>query len=610
MGGVTAAPESPWQVAALAAAVFAVDPAGLCGIVVKTRPGPVRDAWLERALALLPKSAPARRMPVNVADGRLLGGLDLAATLAAGRPVAERGILADVDGGVLIVPMAERLEPATAARLGAILDTGSLQVERDGIGLTVESRFGVIAFDEGIDDERPDPALVDRLALAIDLDLLAPRDIVAEAMTRESIAAARERLPLVQADASVLRALCAAALALGVASMRASILAVRAARAIAALNGRDGVEPEDAALAAQLVLAPRATMLPLSEETEMEPPAESTAEPDDADPTNPPVPPDMRAEQDRPVEDTDGTGRPLDDIVLAAAAAAMPAGMLAKLRAEGRDRRRSRTFGKAGTLRAAIRHGRPVGVRNGALTDGVRLNLLETLRAAAPWQRLRREAAGRNPGDALRIEVRKDDFRLPRLKQRAATTTIFVVDASGSSALNRLAEAKGAVELLLAECYVRRDKVALVAFRGTGADLLLPPTRSLVRAKRCLADLPGGGGTPLADGIDAAAALADSARRQGSTPVVILMTDGRANVARGGVQGRSRAESDAHAAARALRAADLSVLLVDTSPRRQPVAAQFAAEMGATYLPLPPGGASALARGIQAATGRPERRAS
>ncbi len=140
--------------------------------------------------------------------------------------------------------------------------------------------------------------------------------------------------------------------------------------------------------------------------------------------------------------------------------------------------------------------------------------------------------------------MRREDFRVSRFKQRSETTTVFVVDASGSSALHRLAEAKGAVELLLADCYVRRDSVALIAFRGRRAELLLPPTRSLVRAKRSLAGLPGGGGTPLAAGIDAALALADAMRRRGATPVVVPLTDGRANIARDGA-GRARAGADA-----------------------------------------------------------------
>jgi magnesium chelatase subunit D len=139
------------------------------------------------------------------------------------------------------------------------------------------------------------------------------------------------------------------------------------------------------------------------------------------------------------------------------------------------------------------------------------------------------------------VEVRKDDFRVTRYRQRSETTTIFVVDASGSAALHRLAEAKGAVELLLADCYVRRDRVAMVAFRGPGAELLLPPTRSLVRAKKGLAALPGGGGTPLASGIDAAIGLADGVRRRGGTPVIVILTDGRANVTRAGIGGRTQA---------------------------------------------------------------------
>jgi magnesium chelatase subunit D len=136
--------------------------------------------------------------------------------------------------------------------------------------------------------------------------------------------------------------------------------------------------------------------------------------------------------------------------------------------------------------------------------------------------------------------VRKEDFHVARFRQLGQTTTVFVVDASGSLALNRLAETKGAVELLLADCYVRRDSVAVLAFRGKTAEVLLPPTRSLARAKRSLAGLPGGGGTPLANAIDAAGAMADQIRRKGETPILVLLTDAKANIARDGSPGRSR----------------------------------------------------------------------
>jgi magnesium chelatase subunit D len=147
---------------------------------------------------------------------------------------------------------------------------------------------------------------------------------------------------------------------------------------------------------------------------------------------------------------------------------------------------------------------------------------------------------------------------------------------------------------------VRRDRVALLAFRGRGADLLLPPTRSLVRAKRSLAGLPGGGGTPLAAGIEAGLALADAVGRKGETPVVILLTDGRANVARDGKGGRARAEEDALTAARAVRAAGVKVLLVDTAPHPQPLARRLAGEMDAVYLPLPYADAAVLSRAVLA----------
>jgi magnesium chelatase subunit D len=289
---------------------------------------------------------------------------------------------------------------------------------------------------------------------------------------------------------------------------------------------------------------------------------------------------------------------------LAATQAAIPPGLLARLRLAAARGAKPRSSGRAAASHQAARRGRPAGVRRGEPRRGARLNVIETLRAAAPWQPLRRRerlAARRSDAPTTRVEVRLDDFRVTRLKHRPQTATIFVVDASGSAALHRLAEAKGAVELLLADCYVRRDRVALVAFRGRAAELLLPPTRSLVRAKRSLAGLPGGGGTPLAAGIDAAADLAEAVRRRGETPVVVLLTDGRANVGRDGIGGRTQAESEALAAARRLAATASSVLLIDTSPRPQPGARSLAAAAGGTYLPLPYADASALSGAVRAA---------
>ncbi|CAL8977249.1 Magnesium-chelatase 60 kDa subunit [Rhodoplanes serenus] len=583
---------SPWADAVLAATLFAVDPAGIVGIAMRSLPGFARERWLATLKSLLPPDAPVRRLPLHISDSRLLGGLDLAATLRAGRPIAERGILAETDGGVLLVAMAERVSAGTAARLAAVLDNGGVVIERDGIAIDTPTRFGIVALDEGMtDDEQPPTALADRLAFRLNFEGVSAEPPAEDAPTADDVAAARARLAAVTAPDDVIEALCGTALSLGVWSIRAPLLALAVARAHAALAGRSEIAKEDAAVAARLVLAPRATRLPLP------PPEEEPPPPDEQQQDDQP-PPDGKNEEQQNVED-----RPLEDMILEAAKAAIPAGILEQLRLAGRIKPRQPSAGRAGHLQKTKLRGRPAGVRRGEpRSGGARLNVVETLRAAAPWQPLRRrERAMSGQGErSARVEVRKDDFRITRFKQRTETATIFVVDASGSAALHRLAEAKGAVELLLAECYVRRDQVAMVSFRGKAAELLLPPTRSLVRAKRNLAGLPGGGGTPLACGLDLAIALGDQIRRKGQTPFVILLTDGSANIARDGSPGRPKAEEDALASARALRAAGITALLVDTAPHPRPLARKIAAEMDAMYLPLPYADAAAISGAVKA----------
>jgi magnesium chelatase subunit D len=236
-----------------------------------------------------------------------------------------------------------------------------------------------------------------------------------------------------------------------------------------------------------------------------------------------------------------------------------------------------------------------VGSKRGNPRGGARLDLLATLRAAAPWQKLRGRAAGEQ-----RLRVHPGDLHVVRCRPRTESTTIFAVDASGSQALARLAEAKGAVELLLAECYVRRDRVAVVGFRGTGATVLLPPTRAPARARRSLAGLPGGGGTPLASGIETATALAEAATRRGETATIVLLTDGQANIGRDGAPGRDQAQRDTLAAARALRGRGYRCLLIDTANRSQKLARDLAQAMGGRYLALPRADAARLSGAIRA----------
>ena len=543
------------------AALLAVDPCGLGGAVLRGPPGPARDLWLDDLRALLPHGAPVRRVPLGIGEDRLLGGLDLAATLAGGAARAQRGVLAEADGGVILLPSAERLALGLACRIAAVLDRGELLAERDGLTMRHPARIAAIAFDESVGpDEAVSPILVDRLAFLLD-----PREAAPE--LDGDIQAARALLPTVVADERIVEALCAAAAALGINSLRPALLALRAARAAAALAGRTAVDAEDAAMAARLVLAPRATAVPA-------PPPESRQ--DEAPDPDPEQNPDAVA---------------VDDVVLAAALAALPPDLLARF---GSTRGPAAGApGRSGALSRQGARGRPAGTRPGDPRAGFRLALLETIRAAVPFQRLREHGPGR-------LAIRAGDLRVVRRQPRAESTTIFLVDASGSQAVGRLAEAKGAVQLLLADCYIRRDQVALVAFRGRAAEIVLPPTRSLVRARRALAGLPGGGGTPLAAGLQAGMELADSIRRRGGTPAIVLLTDGSANVGRDGQGGRAAAERDADDAARRLRAAGHRALLVDSSMRPAPAARRLAAAMGGRYVPLPFAGAAAISALVRA----------
>lgn len=569
-----AASERPVCDAALAACIFAADPHALGGVIVRASVSSGRDKFLALVRAALPQPISVRKVPASIDDERLLGGLDLAATLQAGRPVLARGVLAESHGGVIVVPSAERIAPSLAGKLSAALDLGSVAIERDGLTMQVQSRFALIALDEGIGaDESVPVALRDRVALhiAIDESFHCER----QPFDNDAIEVGRGRLRQVACEERFLRALVEVSDAFGIQSSRALTLALRVARIHAALSGRMAVVSDDAAVAARLVLAPRATVLPASHDEDVPPPPEKT-EPDETD----------------SIDGGDMTG----EMLVEAVHAAIPAGLLDQLAQGGSRQLQTRSHGQSGSLRASLKRGRPCGILAADLKPGQRLNLVETLKAAAPWQRLR---ASRSPQNKTRVLVRREDFRIFRFKQPAETLTMFLVDGSGSSALYRLAEAKGAVELLLSDCYSRRDQVALLVFRGQRAELLLPPTRSLARAKRSLAEFPSGGATPLASALDEGRLLAQAATRRGQTPLLVLLTDGRANIARDGTASRERAQADALAASHALRALRIKGVLVDTSQQPDPAARRVAEAMDARYIPLPRADALAISSAVK-----------
>ncbi|MEM8777170.1 MAG: magnesium chelatase subunit D, partial [Pseudomonadota bacterium] len=496
-------------------------------------------------------------------DEQLFGGLNIAASLAEGRPVHDAGLAAQPC--TLILTMAERTTSQISARLAQLLDA--------------ERGHTLILLDEATDAEEGAPeALLERVAFHIDAD---EGSQPVRLPAASDIDQARARLSDVTMQKGAAETLVALAARFGIDSLRAPILALRAAVALAALDQRGSVREAHLQEAAELVFVSRATLIPQHPEDQ--------AQPEVDDPSQ------SQNKEEQDGADQNGLDIP-DEILVQAIRALLPIDILDRVKA-----RKSRLAGHsgsgAGDRRKGNRRGRPLPSRPGKPGMQNRIDAVATLRAAAPWQKLRRK-----PGAAdQRVIIYPSDIRIKRYEDRSDRLLIFVVDASGSAAVARMAEAKGAVELMLAQAYARRDQVALLAFRDQGAEILLQPTRSLVQAKRQLAGLPGGGGTPLASGLIAAAELATQARGKGMAPMLVLLTDGRANIPLDGVSGRAAAFEDATKVAKSIATQNIDAVLIDTSNRPTEQARNIAAHLHATYMALPRADAQGICSAVEAA---------
>ena len=579
---------------------------------------------------------PFINLPLNITQDRLLGGLSLEATLQTGRRVAEHGLLAEANRGVLYCDELNLLDDGPGNYLLDALSRGRLALERDGLSGDYPTEFSFIGTynpDEGEVRE----GLTDRMGMLasatpsevpdVRAEIMArvlnwerdPASLQAEfeeetAILRNLIAEGRQLLPQVKISHEQLLALSEAALRFGVMGNRADLFAARAALASAALEGRYAVDDSDLKTAVQLVLLPRATRMPEPEPEEPEPPEpeppqnnedeeeennqDEEQSPEDQDEEKPPEPP-------QPQEPD------LEDLVLAALQADLPGDILSLV--QTRQQR-----AKAGSRGETYnwRRGRHVqSVPTNQLGQG-RIAIIDTLRSAAPFQNMRRaEAARKNSkvNPKAKVLVRAEDLRIKRYKDKAGVLFIFVVDASGSMALNRMREAKGAVTQLLQQAYVHRDKVALVSFRGREAEILLPPSQSVELAKRSLDVLPTGGGTPLASALMTAWQMSESAKRQGiNKTMVVLITDGRGNVLleeSEDTQGLSKDERKNKAAqeveqlAALLASEGLSTVVLDTqnSFLSKGEAATLARKLGGHYVYLPRADARAIAANVNSA---------
>ena len=575
--------QTAWFDANLIAILLAINPKGLKGVTVKSQYGPVREAWLTYLKKLISSCGmEVLKAPANISAEQLLGSLDVEASLQAGSLVMSKGLLERVHGNLLLLPMVERMDLQAIALISQALDEKNT--------FDQSTHFGVIAFDESDSvDESISPRLLDRLAFELYLDQLSLADIKESLeVNAEDIQEAKKLLPLVKCSDEYLEVMTKAGFSLGVSSFRANYFALETAKALAALRGLAEVSQDEVIDAARLVYTPskRAYAPPEMDQSE----DKSNEDQSDQDPDSQQE--DSQSDQESPdeIKQEQPSEQELEDIIVQAVKASIPPKLLRQSKDQMRaGKSAAHVSGKSGSIQKNFLSGRPLGARKGRPTDGKRLDILKSIRAAIPWQRLRKGALDNNQANQTqsRIDFRAEDLHIKQYLRRRGTVTIFLVDASGSSATQRLAEAKGALEELLAQCYIRRDEVAMLSMRGAKAEVVLPPTRSLARAKRNLAALPGGGGTPLASGFRAANEMAISLQRKGLTPIIVIMSDGKANVNLLGVGGRGGAHADALTAAKELRLKNHRVLFVDTSPQPEILAQELSGTMAAQYFPLP-----------------------
>lgn len=505
--------------------------------------------------------APFVQVPLNVMEDRLLGSVDVEESVKEGKTVFMPGLLAKAHRGILYVDDINLLDTELCQILLGIVADGWVNVEREGISMRYPCKPLMIATFNPEEAELRDH-LLDRIAVALSVDaspldmeqrIEAVNGVLDWAGTEDAdlqsildeednvktrIIFAREELKQLQLSTDQIKYLCEEASRAQTQGQRAEIFACEVARASAALEDRR-VSADDLKLAVKLAIAPRGIFMNTPQDDEemmMEPP-----------PPPPPPPQNSQDDDESGEEEKDEEEEPEEEESPEEQeeeqpdedeAPAIPQEFMFDIDStpidpELLDFTGKNNLGKSGG-RGLIysqergRYIKPM-IPRGKVT---RLAVDATMRAAAPYQRPRRKRAVGTDREARGVFIEGSDVRAKRMARKAGSLIIFIVDASGSMALNRMNAAKGAAMSLLQEAYQSRDKICIIPFQGDRAEVLLPPTKSIAMARRRLETMPCGGGSPLAHALNVAVRTGINAQKSGDTGKVIMVciSDGRANV--------------------------------------------------------------------------------